>query len=172
LTGGSGPAWGEFDPSWYLARYPDVRLIVPADDPGAVLRYYLITGQGIGHSPNRYFDEAWYLRQHQPAAASVSNGDFASGFDEYCQVGYTGRSPHWLYDEVTYRALLQRATGEEFTLTAGGFANLYDQYLRQGSRDASVVRSSVLSNQARCDGGRSITGGWRFQSLSASNRDG
>ena len=38
--------------------------MVSPDDPEAVLRFYLVTGQQIGHSPNMYFDEAWYLRQY------------------------------------------------------------------------------------------------------------
>ena len=113
LTGGAGIAWAEFDPAWYLARYPDVRLVVAPDDPEAVLRFYLVTGQQIGHSPNRYFDEAWYLEQYPDVAAAVGAGEFASGFDEYCRAGHTWRSPHWLYDDWMYRYLHKEATGEE-----------------------------------------------------------
>jgi len=37
----------------------------------AVLRCYLEQGQKLGHSPNIWFDETWYLKQHLDAAAAV-----------------------------------------------------------------------------------------------------
>jgi GT2 family glycosyltransferase len=107
-----------------------------------VLRFYLDRGQRIGHSPNRYFDEEWYLSCYPEAARAVKEGDFASGFDEYCQISYGGRSPHWLYHDFIYRLLYQRATGEELSGAkpiSGGFANPYDHYLRVGSRTGRVA---------------------------------
>src|ERR1700760_4130440 len=100
LKGRSGVAWAEFDPDWYVARYPDVRLVVSPERPDEVLRFYLISGQQLGHSPNRWFDEAWFLAQYPDAATAVREGRFASGFDEYCQTGGRGRSPHWLFDDL------------------------------------------------------------------------
>jgi GT2 family glycosyltransferase/glycosyltransferase involved in cell wall biosynthesis len=131
LTGQAKFGWAGFDAAWYLRRYPDVTLIASPDDPEAVLRFYLVTGQQSGHSPNMYFDEAWYLRQYPTAAQAVRDGKFASGFDEYCGIGYGGRSPHWLYDDYIYRM-----SGEELTAAgaqAEGYANRYDHYLRHGS---------------------------------------
>jgi len=137
LTGQETIGWAVFDPDWYLRTYPEVRMIVSANDPDAVLRFYLITGQQIGHSPNPYFDETWYLSEYPEAAAAVSQGQYASGFDEYCRAGYGGRSPHWLYNDYLYRI-----SGDELiheTLRAQGFANRYDHYLRQGSRQGRLA---------------------------------
>jgi GT2 family glycosyltransferase len=139
LTGQATIAWAEFDPAWYLRRYPDVRLAVQdADtDADAVLRFYLVSGQQLGHSPNPWFDEAWYLQENPAVAAAVRNGEYASGFDEYCRTGYGGRSPHWLYHDYLYRIAGEELTAE--TLQAGGFANHYDHFLRQGSRDGRTA---------------------------------
>ena len=142
LTGGTGIAWAEFDPIWYLARYQDVRPFVTEDDPEAVLQYYLLTGQRIGHSPNRYFDEAWYRQRYPEVAASISAREWASGFDEYCRAGFGWRSPHWLYDDWTYTYSFEQATGQPLdweAIQAGGFANRYDHYLREGSRAGRVA---------------------------------
>jgi GT2 family glycosyltransferase len=139
LTGQVTNAWAEFDPAWYLRRYPDVRRVVEDADTSAdaVLRFYLISGQQLGHSPNPWFDEAWYLQQNPAVAAAVRDGAYASGFDEYCRSGYGGRSPHWLYHDYLYRIAGEELSAE--TLQAGGFANHYDHYLRQGSRDGRMA---------------------------------
>src|ERR1700722_9994787 len=112
-TGQAKIGWAEFDAAWYLRRYPDVATMVSPHHPEAVLRFYLATGQQIGHSPNMYFDEAWYLRQYPEAAQAVRDGQYASGFDEYCRIGYGGRSPHWLYNDYIYRM-----SGEELAAAA------------------------------------------------------
>ena len=64
-------AWAVFDAAWYLARYPDVRSAIgDAGDPG-VLSFYLEQGQKLGHSPNIWFDEIWYMRQNADAAMAA-----------------------------------------------------------------------------------------------------
>ncbi len=136
-AGHSAFSWAEFDAGWYLGRYPEVRGWIPENDPASVLGYYLETGQRLGHSPNIYIDETWY-RQHNPTVVEeIAEGKYASGFDEYCQAGYGGRSPHWLYNDYVYRM-----AGEELrhdVLRAEGFANRYDHYLRRGSRQGRVA---------------------------------
>jgi O-antigen biosynthesis protein len=141
LKGQATIAWAEFDAAWYLQRYPDAGAAANAaaaeDVNEAALQHYLVSGQQIGHSPNPYFDEPWYLAQYPEAATAVTEGKYASGFDEYCQVGYGGRSPHWLYNDYIYRM-----AGEELTpdaIRAEGFANRYDHYLRQGSRQGRIA---------------------------------
>jgi GT2 family glycosyltransferase len=146
LKGKTGISWAEFDPEWYLARYPDVGLVVSVNGPDTVLRFYLIHGQQMGHSPNRYFDEQWYLRQYPEVATAVNAGEFASGFDEYCRTGFAWRSPHWLYDDWLYRYFHGQTMGaalDEELLQLGGFANRYDHYLRKGSR-AGVMASLLF----------------------------
>src|SRR5207247_3196268 len=110
-----------FDPKWYLGRYPSVGQDVAAEDADQVLQFYLTTGQRLGHSPNQWFDEQWYLQQYPEAAAAVREGRFASGFEEYCHAGYGGRSPHWLYNDYLYRVSGPELSEE--VVRAGGFAN-------------------------------------------------
>ena len=130
-------SWAEFDPVWYLRRYPDAcRGLDPADGD-AVSRFYLETGQRLGHSPNPWFDEAWYLREYPAVADAVRAGAFSSGFDEYCREGWAGKSPHWLYNEYLYHSSGEALTPR--TLESGGFVNFYDHYLREGCRDGRMA---------------------------------
>lgn len=137
LVDGTVSSWADFSAEWYLARYPQVRALVSADDPRSVLAYYLTTGQGLGHAPNPFFDETWHLRQFPGVAAAVRDGRVASGFDDYCRAGYRGRSPHWLYEDYLYRI-----SGEPLSLEvvqAAGFLNCYDHYIRRGSLQGRIA---------------------------------
>lgn len=132
LPGSTAIAWAIFDPDWYLATYPAARQAAADHSPAAVLRFYIEHGQMLGHSPNRYFDEAWHLRRYPRVAEAVRTGLVASGFDAYCREGLHGRSPHWLFDEFFYRARYADLT--EACLAADGAVNGYDHYLRHGDR--------------------------------------
>ena len=99
--------------------------------PAAVLRFYLDTGQTLGHSPNRYFDEVWY-RRYPDVAARLGHGP-ASGFDHYCRGGFSTRAPHWLFDERFYRRRHPDLTDD--VLDAARMANGYDHFLRHGAKE-------------------------------------
>jgi O-antigen biosynthesis protein len=103
LRGSHAVAWAVFDPDWYCATYPMVQQKIGRPDPAAILRFYIESGQGLGHSPNIYFDETWHRRRYPRVADAVARGRVASAFDAYCRVGFHGRSPHWLFDELFYR---------------------------------------------------------------------
>ncbi|MDE2516675.1 MAG: glycosyltransferase [Rhodospirillales bacterium] len=124
------PCWAVFDAAWYRRHY---RRDLPAlADAAATLEWYLREGQALRHSPNRFFDEAWFLARHRGIADAVGRGEFSSGFDAYCQVRFADRAGHWLFDELAYRRRypdIAAAIGTE-----GGPCNAYDEYLREGDR--------------------------------------
>ena len=105
-------------------------------DPESVLRYYLQTGRQLGHSPNRFFDEAWHLRAYPDVAAALGRGAGASGFDLYCRGGFRARSPHWLFNKQLYRQRHPDLT--DVALDSADMANGYDHYLRHGDYSASA----------------------------------
>lgn len=136
LPGQPGIAWAEFDPQWYLDTYASIREHLSDISPEAVLRYYLETGRQLGHSPNRFFDEAWHLRAYPDVAAALGRGAAASAFDLYSRNGFRTRAPHWLFDERLYRRRHPDLTGAALELA--GLANGYDQYLRHGAQEQHV----------------------------------
>jgi GT2 family glycosyltransferase len=136
LPGQTTIAWAVFEPEWYLAAYPDSRNELGVADDAAVLRFYLEHGQRRGHSPNIWFDEGWHIRVHPGAAAAVREGHAESGFDSYCRAGFRFRSPHWLFQEQSYRQ--RYADLRDDVLTADGNANGYDHFLKHGSREGRI----------------------------------
>src|SRR5206468_11406690 len=118
LRGLTDVAWAAFDADWYLAVHPTVRDTLDDTGAEAVLYFYLQQGRRLGHSPNIFFDEDWYIRTYPDAAAAIRRGEAASGFDHYCRVGFRERSPHWLFDEALY--LRNHPQMSEVTLQAAG----------------------------------------------------
>jgi glycosyltransferase involved in cell wall biosynthesis len=129
LPGETLVAWAVFDAAYYATACPEA----PADDPAAALRHYLEHGQQAGFSPNRWCDEAWMRAAYPAIAEAIRQGGADSAFDAYCRSGGGGMSPHWLFDEALYRARYPDLA--EDALQAGGFANGYDHYLREGDRE-------------------------------------
>ncbi len=155
LPGQDQVAWTEVDPQQYLDSNPAVREQLSDTSPEAVLRFYLGTGQRLGHSPNRFFDEAWYRRAYPDVAAGLGRGP-ASGFDHYCRGGFRTYAPHWLFDERLYRRRNPDLT--EDVLDAARMANGYDHYLRHGARewrighpffDAAFYQTQLDPDEAR-----------------------
>ncbi len=133
LSGDSVIPWATFDPDWYVRTYADAVQAVGSDDAAGLLRYYLETGQGLGHSPNIFFDETWHRKRYPGVAAAIANGDYASAFDAYCRRGSLDRSPHWLFDETDYRDRYPDLTAE--ILAESGLVNRYHHYLDHGSHE-------------------------------------
>jgi GT2 family glycosyltransferase len=149
-------AWAVFDSDWYVATYPEATREGVSPTFEAVLQFYLERGQQLGHSPNRFFDEAWYRQRHPAVAVAISEGAVASGFEHYCQDGLRTASPHWLYDDAYYLANNPDLSDE--TLDEG-FANRYDHYLKHGSREGRrahllfdpVCYEANLPEHRRCE---------------------
>ncbi|HQT64221.1 MAG: hypothetical protein B7Z75_08925 [Acidocella sp. 20-57-95] len=125
--------WAEFDAAWYRAQHPDLESRMAAFGIADVAMFYQQVGQKQRHSPNPYFDEAWYLQTYQDAADLVAGGAFESGFAHYCAVGYADRAPHWLFSEAYY--LLGNTDITRTRLDEAGFLNPYAHYLAHGDAE-------------------------------------
>ncbi|MFL5257261.1 MAG: glycosyltransferase [Rhodopila sp.] len=155
LSDDTAAPWAVFDAGWYERVYGDAiredgarhafqELRPEHGDPPAdctltpveLLQYYLETGQKIGHSPNRFFDEAWHLAAYPQIARAVAEGHYSSAFDAYCRCGSIDRSAHWLFDELAYRGLYPDLTNE--VLAGSNLVNGYDHYLRHGIEEDRI----------------------------------
>lgn len=61
LADGNANNWTAFYTDQYLRTYPAVRDDLPDAAPASVLQCYLDRGQALGHSPNSFFEEAFFL---------------------------------------------------------------------------------------------------------------
>ncbi|MCX5512538.1 glycosyl transferase [Kaistia algarum] len=125
-------SWTEFDARWYRETYSrtiDKTLKTDAE----TLRYYLERGRTIGHSPNPFFDESWYLRTYPDVARAIKSGKFRSAFEHYTKNAQEARQPHWFFDAKFYRAEYRNLTSEG--LQSAGFINHYDHFLRRGDEE-------------------------------------
>jgi GT2 family glycosyltransferase len=127
------PAWGVFDALWYVHQYADARAVCAGQGADAARLYYLRVGARLGHSPSPLFDEVYYLARNPDIAELVRAGRYASGFDHYCQHGYRGVSPHWLFDDTLYADLHDDMTLENLELHQ--CFGRYDHYLKCGQRE-------------------------------------
>lgn len=167
------PAWSIFDADWYVRTYRESLAGIP-DTPAAVEAFYHENGVKLRHSPNPFFDEAWYVTTNADVAEAIERGTFASGFEHYGLAGHNERSPHWLFSEAFYVSENDDLTAD--ILSAGHYANGYDHYLRTGDaqyrsghwlfdphmhRIASIEDTSDTAGQFR----RFVTGNRRVASI-------
>lgn len=124
--------WAAFDLEWYKKRYQRVLSFFNLVEDEAVRDFYDQKGAGLKHSPNPFFDEAWYLLRYPAVQDQIAAGEFKTGFDHYQKVGFWAHNPHWLFDEDYYRRTFLDFSPEK--LEASGIRNGYDHYLNQGSR--------------------------------------
>jgi glycosyltransferase involved in cell wall biosynthesis len=136
LPGETQIAWAVFDMEWYRTTYSGTLSSLPAQTPRSLLAYYLREGQRLGHSPNRYFHEAWHRQTYKGIAGAVEAEQFPSAFDAYCRTGNADRSPHWLFDELSYRRRYPDLTDD--VLADAGLANGYDHFLQHGDKEGRV----------------------------------
>lgn len=126
------PRWLLFDSEWYQKRYPDVAAWMAEKGYDNPELFYREVGCFYGHSPNRYFDEAWYRETYADVRRALIDQTWSSGFEHYCAEGYKKYSPHWLFDEVFYRRRALSLTEGYFQQK--GLWNGYDHYLEVGER--------------------------------------
>jgi len=126
----SPTAWCGFDAEWYAAVNPGVAA-------AGALAHYLESGRATGLSPNMFFDETWYRASNPDVAEAIGAGDIGSGYEHYCTIGYTTRSPHWLYDDATYALYAPDLTDQ--VLVTFSCANRYDHYLKAGAREGRIA---------------------------------
>ncbi|WP_086631914.1 glycosyltransferase [Commensalibacter intestini] len=135
----STPKWQDFNEEWYCKRYSSILPIVEDIYGGDVYAYYQEKGSKIGHSPNPFFDEKWYLLTYPDIAKRVQNSDFQSGFEHYCKEGYADYSPHYLFAAYYYKEQYAKQTNN-----FSGYKNGYDHYLSEGDR--SLYSGSLFFN--------------------------
>lgn len=122
--------WSAFDATWYAKKYEDILQFLNIEGDTALEEFYQKNGRALRHSPNPYFDEAWYLSRYPGIAHDVSEGKWLSGFDHYCQTGFNYQNPTWLFSQEYY--LKSQPSLNPATLEKEGFKNLYDHYLNKG----------------------------------------
>jgi GT2 family glycosyltransferase len=125
---GQRALWAGFDAEWYRARHVELNLT-----PAAAEAYYRTEGCRLGHSPNPFFDESWYIATYQDVAAQIADGVFPCGFEHYLATGFMDRSAHWLFSERFYLAGNTDITRSR--LDEAGFVNAYDHYLAAGDAE-------------------------------------
>jgi GT2 family glycosyltransferase len=121
--------WAGFDAEWYRGQHPELRGM-PAEELEA---FYRTEGCRLGHSPNPYFNESWYLATYKDVAEQIAEGTFPSGFEHYLAAGHADRSAHWLFSERFYLAGNTDLT--QSRLEEAGFVNGYDHYLTAGDAE-------------------------------------
>ncbi len=124
--------WSVFDRRWYLDHHPDADRQMQALGIADPEEFYYEYGAKLGHSPNMFFDEAYYLRTNPDVVAAVERGTLRSGFAHYCHDGYRQRAPHWLFSEKFY--LTSNPDITRGVLDRHGLVNGYDHYLALGDR--------------------------------------
>ena len=124
------PAWSRFDERWYLGEYPAAPEQMRAAGLADLETFYRQYGARLGHSPNMFFDERYYLETNADVAALVIRGTIASGYSHYCAEGFHDRSPHWLFSEGFY--LSSNPDVSRGLLDRHGLINGYDHYLSFG----------------------------------------
>ncbi|MBS1102097.1 glycosyltransferase [Gluconobacter sp. Dm-62] len=169
FAGDRPPLWAAFDAEWYRTRY-GLQLREEAKQNGETIeldlseegleRHWKEKGARSGFSPNRFFDEEWYLRQNPDVREGISLGIFNSGFLHYCESGFRSRSPHWLFSEENYFSCNPDLSPH--VLTSQGFCNGYDHYLAIGDQehrkshmffDPEIFRSSSMAERQHYDFG-------------------
>jgi len=169
FAGDRPPLWAAFDAEWYRTRY-GLRLRKEAKESGeaseldlsdeGLERHWKEKGARAGLSPNRFFDEEWYLRQNPDVREGINLGIFDSGFLHYCESGFRSRSPHWLFSEENYFRCNPDLSPH--VLASQGFCNGYDHYLAIGDQehrkshaffDPEVFRAASMAERQHYDFG-------------------
>jgi GT2 family glycosyltransferase len=122
--------WEHFDAEWYAATYMRKQNPEESADP---FEHYCTTGAANHHSPNPYFDEAWYLARNADAREMVADGRMPTGFAHYCAIGCKTHDPHWLFKDGIYRA--RRGDLTPGDLASNGLRNGYHHYLIAGQNE-------------------------------------
>jgi hypothetical protein len=124
--------WAVFDPDWYRTQYPDA----PNGSADTLLEWHLTRGQTLGHSPNRFFDEAWQRQTWPGILALIEAHSVASAFDAWCLGPHATRPPHWLFNPREYRVRYPALTDE--ALVEHRLINQYHHYLQFGAAEGRI----------------------------------
>jgi beta-1,2-rhamnosyltransferase WsaF-like protein len=124
----------EFDPGWYRQSYLQAEL---SQSP---LDHYLGEGIKAGNSPNKWFDEAFYVAFYSDVRDGVAAGEFLNGFHHYLM---HGRAERRLAHFDLQKALEARMPGvtqaAEMWLVDGLYRRLKPISAIKSSRRAKVL---------------------------------
>ncbi|MCX8666430.1 glycosyltransferase family 1 protein [Acetobacteraceae bacterium B3987] len=126
------PVWCEFDAAWYRRRYAH-QLAESGSTwtDNQLAEKWQKHEEKEGTSPNRYFDEEWYLKVYPDVRRGVQEkGIFQSGFQHYADVGYQSCAGHWLFLAEYY--LRENTDYSLRAMREAGYVNAYDHFLRVG----------------------------------------
>jgi hypothetical protein len=128
-----GPIWSWFDAEAY-ARH-DLEA-ANAARMGEVQAFadYSSRGAKLGHSPNLYFDAAYYLKANQDLRPLIGTEDFPTAFDHYRLEGWRNRDPHWLF-RINYYARYKDLTPDRIS----GYGGLYAHFLNSGAAEGRTA---------------------------------
>lgn len=127
-------SWAVFDQDWYIKRYH----IDKNDDRTDLHKKWQEETIYLGYSPNRYFDEEWYLKANHNIQRTIKKGGiFENGFQHYCEIGHRHATPHWLFCEKEY---FQKNPDISFRkITEQGYKNGYDHFIQQGDHERRKI---------------------------------
>ncbi|QHI95523.1 hypothetical protein GT348_03900 [Aristophania vespae] len=128
------PLWCQFDAKWYCRRY--CMLLSDAEkqaDDQALEAIWQENARENKRSPNRFFDEEWYLQHNGNVYQHVRPGGiFETGFQHYIDIGAKSCTPHWLFKEEDY--FRKNPDLSYRKISSYGFLNSYDHYLKIGDK--------------------------------------
>ncbi len=118
-----------FDPSWYLATYPDANAAVAAETCRSALHHYLVIGVPEGRDPLCDFSEQDYRSLNPDVDAAVREGLFRNAYDHFLNFGvHDPRSPSRDVDLPFYAT--QPSVGRD--MDGGDYPNLFAHLLQVG----------------------------------------
>ena len=134
-----------FDPSWYLATYPDVDAAIAAETFRCALQHYLAAGPADLRDPLCDFSESDYRNANPDVAAAIEKGVFRNGYEHFLAFGVQDpRSPSRDVDLRWYGSLPAVVRD----MDTGAFPNLFAHLLQVGLRAGLPLRPPVPRNFA------------------------
>lgn len=125
-----------FNKSWYMRRYLPLLDFLNIDEE--ICEYFYNNyGYALRHSPNEFFDEDFYLKEYSHILPLIEKGEFKSGFDHFCKVGYKTNNPNVIFDNKYVRNYLSKVK-DNYTIPS----DIYKIYLEK--LDAEFVPCSYF----------------------------
>ena len=125
---------GELNQAWYRQKYLQTE---PAQNP---LDHYLNEGINAGNSPNKWFDELFYVSFYPDVRTSIADGRFVNGFDHYLAHGRTeGRLAHFDLERALETRIPGVTQAAEMWLVDGLYRRLKPISAIKSSRSTAVL---------------------------------
>ena len=124
----------EFDRVWYRQKYLQT---VSSQNP---LDHYLNEGIKAGNSPNKWFDEGFYVSFYPDVRTSIADGQFLNGFHHYWAHGRAeGRLAHFDLEKALEKRIPGVTQATEMWLADGLYRKLKPVSAIKSSRSTRVL---------------------------------